>query len=601
MSNQAQANQLPQADLEKEQVVMTTTEPAAGDGLDMHAFWHSSSHLLAHAVKRLWPETKLAIGPAIENGFYYDFDREGGFSEEDLEAIEDEMKKIVKANYKIERFSLPRNQALEFVKKQDEPYKLEMVEALPEDEEISFYRQDDFTDLCAGPHVRYTKQIKAFKLTSVSGAYWHGDEKNKMLTRIYGIAYPTRKELDDYLAMLEEAKARDHRKLGRELELFMMSEVGPGFPFLLPKGMILKDLLVDYWKKLHDRAGYVLVQTPMILSRKLWEESGHWDHYQDNMYTVKIDDEDYAVKPMNCPGAMVVFRSKPHSYRDLPIRMGELGLVHRHEKSGTLHGMMRVRAFTQDDAHIFMTPDQMAQEISGIVKLIDDLYTGFGFQYAVELSTRPDNAMGEIEDWDRAEAILKEVLDDLGTPYTINEGDGAFYGPKIDFHIRDAIGRSWQCGTIQLDFQMPQRFDLEYTGSDGEKHRPIVVHRVAYGALERFMAILIEHYAGKFPFWLSPEQVRILTISKDNADYAKAVERDLKEAGIRVHVDARDEKIGYKIREAQLDKVPYMLVLGDQEAQSDSLSVRSRDEGKLGSMTREAFLARAREENTSGL
>lgn len=597
MSNQAQAKHLPAADMEKEQVVMTTTGPDAGDGLDMHAFWHSSSHLLAHAVKRLWPDTKLAIGPAIENGFYYDFDREGGFSTEDLETIEGEMKKIAKANYKIERFTLPRDQAIEFVKAQDEPYKLELVEALPEDEEISFYRQDDFTDLCAGPHLRYTKQIKAFKLTSVSGAYWHGDEKNKMLTRIYGISYPTKQELDDYLAILEEAKARDHRKLGRELELFMMSEAGPGFPFFLPKGMILKDILVDYWKKLHEKAGYVLVQTPMILSRSLWEESGHWDHYQDNMYTVKIDEEDYAVKPMNCPGAMIIYRSKPHSYRDLPIRMGELGLVHRHEKSGALHGMMRVRAFTQDDAHLFMTPDQMASEIAGIVDLIDDLYTGFGFQYAVELSTRPENAMGAIEDWNRAEAVLKEVLDDLGTPYNINEGDGAFYGPKIDFHIRDAIGRSWQCGTIQLDFQMPQRFDLEYTGPDGEKHRPIVVHRVAYGALERFMAILIEHFAGKFPLWLAPEQVRVLSISKQNSDYAHQVVQRLKEAGLRAQVDVRDEKIGYKIREAQLAKVPYMLVVGDQEAESDSLSVRSRDEGKLGKLSVDEFLVRVREES----
>lgn len=594
MPNQEQKPDLPMADSTLEQVEMTTATP---EGQDMHAFWHSSSHVLAHAVKNLWPDTKLAIGPAIENGFYYDFDREGGFSTEDLEAIEAEMKKIVKANYKIERFTLPREEAIEFVRKTDEPYKLEMVEALPEDEEISFYRQGDFTDLCAGPHVRYTKQIKAFKLTSVSGAYWHGDEKNKMLTRIYGVSYPSRQELDDYLALLEEAKARDHRKLGRELELFMMSDAGPGFPFMLPKGMILKDLLVDYWKKLHDKAGYVTVQTPMILSRKLWEESGHWDHYQDNMYTVKIDEEDFAVKPMNCPGAMLVYRSKPHSYRDLPIRMGELGLVHRHEKSGTLHGMMRVRAFTQDDAHLFMTPGQMSDEIAGIVRLIDDLYRGFGFDYKVELSTRPEDAMGTIEEWDRAEAILKEVLDKLGTPYTINEGDGAFYGPKIDFHIRDAIGRSWQCGTIQLDFQMPQRFDLEYVGSDGEKHRPIVVHRVAYGALERFMAILIEHFAGKFPFWLSPEQVRLLSISQQNMDYAQAVEKELKAAGLRVHLDVRDEKIGYKIREAQMDKVPYMLVVGDQEAEEATVSVRSRDEGKLGSLSVKDFLGRALEEN----
>ena len=600
MPNQERSNDLPGADDRKEQVVMTTTAPDGG-GQDMHAFWHSSSHVLAHAVKNLWPDTKLAIGPAIENGFYYDFDREGGFSTEDLQAIEEEMKKIVKANYKIERFTLPRDEAMAYVKAQDEPYKLEMLEALPEGEEISFYRQGGFTDLCAGPHVRYTKQIKAFKLTSVSGAYWHGDEKNKMLTRIYGISFPKKEDLDAYLAMLEEAKARDHRKLGRELELFMLSDAGPGFPFMLPKGMVLKDLLVDYWKKLHDKAGYVLIQTPLILSRTLWEESGHWDHYKDNMYTVKIDDMDYAVKPMNCPGAMLVFKSKPRSYRDLPIRMGELGLVHRHEKSGTLLGMMRVRAFTQDDAHLFMTPDQMADEISGIVRLIDDLYRGFGFQFRVELSTRPENAMGAIEDWNRAEEVLKNVLDDLGAAYTINEGDGAFYGPKIDFHIRDTIGRSWQCGTVQLDFQMPQRFELEYTGPDGEKHRPIVVHRVAYGALERFMAILIEHFAGKFPFWLSPDQVRVLTISQHNTSYAQTVVSRLKDQGLRVELDARDEKIGYKIREAQLAKVPYMLVVGDKEAEEGAVSVRSRDEGNLGSLSLDAFADKARKENQSGL
>ncbi len=600
MPNQTLNQDLQSADHKKEQV-LDTTQTGADDGPDMHAFWHSSSHVLAHAVKRLWPETKLAIGPAIEQGFYYDFDREGGFSAEDLEAIEAEMKEIIKANYKIERFTLPRDQAIDYVKSTDEPYKLEMVLALPEDEEISFYRQGDFTDLCAGPHLRYTKQIKAFKLTSVSGAYWHGDEKNKMLTRIYGISFPRKEDLDKYLAMLEEAKARDHRKLGRELELFMMSEAGPGFPFMLPKGMVLRDLLVDYWKKLHDKAGYQLISTPIILSRTLWEESGHWDHYKDNMYTVKIDEEDYAVKPMNCPGAMLVYKSKPHSYRDLPIRMGELGLVHRHEKSGALHGMMRVRAFTQDDAHLFMTPDQMADEIGGIVRLIDDLYRGFNFDYRVELSTRPENAMGSLEDWNLAEKVLKGVLDDLGADYTINEGDGAFYGPKIDFHVRDAIGRSWQCGTIQLDFQMPQRFDLEYVGSDGEKHRPIVVHRVAYGALERFMAILIEHFAGKFPFWMSPDQIRVLSISQQNMDYAEDAVAKLKEAGLRVQADVRDEKVGYKIREAQLAKVPYMLIVGDKESQEGTVSVRSRDQGDLGTMPLEDFIERARAENQSGL
>ncbi|MFA5585203.1 MAG: threonine--tRNA ligase [Saccharofermentanales bacterium] len=600
MPNQKLSQDLQSADHKKEQV-LDTTQAGADDGPDMHAFWHSSSHVLAHAVKSLWPETKLAIGPAIEQGFYYDFDREGGFSAEDLEAIEAKMKEIIKANYKIERFTLPRDQAIDYVKSTDEPYKLEMVLALPEDEEISFYRQGDFTDLCAGPHLRYTKQIKAFKLTSVSGAYWHGDEKNKMLTRIYGISFPRKEDLDKHLAMLEEAKARDHRKLGRELELFMMSEAGPGFPFMLPKGMVLRDLLVDYWKKLHDKAGYQLISTPIILSRTLWEESGHWDHYKDNMYTVKIDEEDYAVKPMNCPGAMLVYKSKPHSYRDLPIRMGELGLVHRHEKSGALHGMMRVRAFTQDDAHLFMTPDQMADEIGGIVRLIDDLYRSFNFDYRVELSTRPENAMGSLEDWNLAEKVLKGVLDDLGADYTINEGDGAFYGPKIDFHVRDAIGRSWQCGTIQLDFQMPQRFDLEYVGSDGEKHRPIVVHRVAYGALERFMAILIEHFAGKFPFWMSPDQIRVLSISQQNMDYAADAVAKLKEAGLRVQADVRDEKVGYKIREAQLAKVPYMLIVGDKESQEGTVSVRSRDQGDLGTMPLEDFIERARAENQSGL
>jgi threonyl-tRNA synthetase len=509
------------------------------------------------------------------------------------------MKKIVKANYKIERFTLPREEAIEYVKQQDEPYKLEMILALPEDEEISFYRQDDFTDLCAGPHIRYTKQIKAFKLLSVSGAYWHGDEKNKMLTRIYGVSYPKKEELDRYLTLLEEAKLRDHRKLGRELELFMTSEAGPGFPFFLPKGMVLRELLVDYWKELHREAGYVLVSTPMILARSLWEESGHWDHYKDNMYTVEIDEQDYAVKPMNCPGGMLIFKNKPHSYRDLPLRMGELGLVHRHEKSGTLHGLMRVRAFTQDDAHLFMTPDQIEDEVSGIIRLIDRIYRSFGFRYRVELSTRPENSMGDVEDWNRAESVLQKVLEDLGTDYRINPGDGAFYGPKIDFHIEDAIGRGWQCGTIQLDFQMPQRFDLEYTGPDGVKHRPIVVHRTALGALERFIAILIEHYGGKFPFWLSPEQVRVLSISQQNSNYAEEVVVRLRHEGFRAELDVRDEKIGYKIREAQLAKIPYMLVVGDREAEEKTLSVRSRDEGNIGSLDVEAFVEKVHELNTT--
>ncbi|HHX19813.1 MAG TPA: threonine--tRNA ligase [Clostridiaceae bacterium] len=598
MPDEAKRQHLPAED-KKEQVVMTTTADGEKEDQDMHAFWHSSSHLLAHAVKRLFPETKLAIGPAIENGFYYDFDREGGFTTEDLPVIEEEMKKIAKANYRIERFTLPRDEAIEYVKQQDEPYKLEMVLALPEDEEISFYKQEDFTDLCAGPHVRYTKQIKAFKLLSVSGAYWHGDEKNKMLTRIYGVSYPKKEQLDRYLKQLEEAKLRDHRKLGRELELFMTSEAGPGFPFFLPKGMVLRELLVDYWKELHREAGYVLVSTPMILSRSLWEESGHWDHYKDNMYTVVIDEQDYAVKPMNCPGGMLIYKNKPHSYRDLPLRMGELGLVHRHEKSGTLHGLMRVRAFTQDDAHIFMTPDQIEDEVSGIIRLIDRIYSAFGFKYRVELSTRPENSMGDIEDWNRAESVLQKVLEDMGADYRINPGDGAFYGPKIDFHIEDAIGRGWQCGTIQLDFQMPQRFDLEYTGSDGAKHRPIVVHRTALGALERFIAILIEHYSGKFPFWLSPEQVRVLSISQQNSAYAEEVFKRLRLEGFRAELDVRDEKIGYKIREAQLAKIPYMLVVGDREAEEKTLSVRSRDEGNIGSLGIDAFIVKAHELNTT--
>ena len=598
MPDEAKRQHLPAED-KKEQVVMTTTADGEKEDQDMHAFWHSSSHLLAHAVKRLFPETKLAIGPAIENGFYYDFDREGGFTTEDLPVIEEEMKKIAKANYRIERFTLPRDEAIEYVKQQDEPYKLEMVLALPEDEEISFYKQEDFTDLCAGPHVRYTKQIKAYKLLSVSGAYWHGDEKNKMLTRIYGVSYPKKEQLDRYLKQLEEAKLRDHRKLGRELELFMTSEAGPGFPFFLPKGMVLRELLVDYWKELHREAGYVLVSTPMILSRSLWEESGHWDHYKDNMYTVVIDEQDYAVKPMNCPGGMLIYKNKPHSYRDLPLRMGELGLVHRHEKSGTLHGLMRVRAFTQDDAHIFMTPDQIEDEVSGIIRLIDRIYSAFGFKYRVELSTRPENSMGDIEDWNRAESVLQKVLEDMGADYRINPGDGAFYGPKIDFHIEDAIGRGWQCGTIQLDFQMPQRFDLEYTGSDGAKHRPIVVHRTALGALERFIAILIEHYSGKFPFWLSPEQVRVLSISQQNSAYAEEVFKRLRLEGFRAELDVRDEKIGYKIREAQLAKIPYMLVVGDREAEEKTLSVRSRDEGNIGSLGIDAFIVKAHELNTT--
>ena len=546
------------------------------------AFNHTASHIMAQAVKRLYPETKLAIGPSIANGFYYDLDRETPFTTEDLEKIEAEMKKIVKEDLKLERFTRSRDEAVAYFKEKEEPYKVELVEDLPEGEEISFYSQGEFTDLCAGPHLMSTKAVKAFKLTSLAGAYWRGDEKNKMLTRIYGVAYPKKSELDDYLHMMEEARKRDHRKLGRELGLFMMSDEGPGFPFFLPKGMELKNTLLDYWRKLHREKGYVEVSTPIILSRHLWENSGHWDHYKNNMYTTVIDEEDYAVKPMNCPGGMLVYKSEPRSYKDLPIRMGELGLVHRHEKSGQLHGLMRVRCFTQDDAHIFMTPEQIRDEIKGVAQLIDEVYSLFGFKYHVELSTRPEDSMGSDEDWEMATEGLRGALDDMGLDYIVNEGDGAFYGPKIDFHLEDSIGRTWQCGTIQLDMQMPQRFDLEYTGADGEKHRPIMIHRVAFGSIERFIGILIEHFAGAFPTWLAPVQVKVLPISDKHMDYAQKVYEALEAAGIRSEIDTRAEKIGYKIREAQVHKIPYMLVVGAKEEETGKVSVRSRFAGDEG-------------------
>ena len=514
------------------------------------AFNHTASHIMAQAVKRLYPETKLAIGPSIANGFYYDLDRETPFTTEDLEKIEAEMKKIVKEDLKLERFTRSRDEAVAYFKEKEEPYKVELVEDLPEGAEISFYSQGEFTDLCAGPHLMSTKAVKALKLTSLAGAYWRGDEKNKMLTRIYGVAYPKKSELDDYLHMMEEARKRDHRKLGRELGLFMMSDEGPGFPFFLPKGMELKNTLLDYWRKLHREKGYVEVSTPIILSRHLWENSGHWDHYKNNMYTTVIDEEDYAVKPMNCPGGMLVYKSEPRSYKDLPIRMGELGLVHRHEKSGQLHGLMRVRCFTQDDAHIFMTPEQIRDEIKGVAQLIDEVYSLFGFKYHVELSTRPEDSMGSDEDWEAATNGLIKALEKLNMPYIVNEGDGAFYGPKIDFHLEDSIGRTWQCGTIQLDMQMPQRFDLEYTGADGEKHRPIMIHRVAFGSIERFIGILIEHFAGAFPTWLAPVQVKVLPISDKHMDYAQKVYEALEAAGIRSEIDTRAEKLGSKLREA---------------------------------------------------
>ena len=555
------------------------------------AFRHTTSHIMAQAIKRLYPDTKLAIGPSIEDGFYYDIDRETPLVAEDLEKIEAEMKKIVKEDLPIKQYTMPRAEAIAYFKEKDEPYKVELIEDLPEDSVISFYSQGEFTDLCAGPHLMSTKPVKAFKLTSLAGAYWRGSEKNKMLQRVYGTSYPKKAELEEYLHMMEEAKKRDHRKLGKELGLFMMREEGPGFPFFLPKGMELKNQLLDYWREIHKKAGYVEISTPIMLSRHLWETSGHWDHYKDNMYTTVIDDEDFAIKPMNCPGGILVYESEPRSYRDLPLRMGELGLVHRHEKSGQLHGLMRVRCFTQDDAHIFMTPEQVRDEIKGVVKLINEVYSLFGFKYHVELSTRPEDSMGSDEDWDMATEALRGALDDLGLPYVVNEGDGAFYGPKIDFHLEDSIGRTWQCGTIQLDFQLPLRFNLEYTGADGEKHRPIMIHRVAFGSIERFIGILIEHFAGAFPTWLSPVQVKVLPISDKYMEYGEKVKAALEAANIRTEIDTRAEKIGYKIREAQMKKIPYMLVVGAKEEEDGLVSIRSRFEGDEGQKSLTDFLA----------
>ena len=555
------------------------------------AFRHTTSHIMAQAIKRLYPDTKLAIGPSIEDGFYYDIDRETPLVAEDLEKIEAEMKKIVKEDLPIKQYTMPRAEAIAYFKEKDEPYKVELIEDLPENSVISFYSQGEFTDLCAGPHLMSTKPVKAFKLTSLAGAYWRGSEKNKMLQRVYGTSYPKKAELEEYLHMMEEAKKRDHRKLGKELGLFMMREEGPGFPFFLPKGMELKNQLLDYWREIHKKAGYVEISTPIMLSRHLWETSGHWDHYKDNMYTTVIDDEDFAIKPMNCPGGILVYESEPRSYRDLPLRMGELGLVHRHEKSGQLHGLMRVRCFTQDDAHIFMTPEQVRDEIKGVVKLINEVYSLFGFKYHVELSTRPEDSMGSDEDWDMATKALRGALDDLGLPYVVNEGDGAFYGPKIDFHLEDSIGRTWQCGTIQLDFQLPLRFNLEYTGADGEKHRPIMIHRVIFGSIERFIGILIEHFAGAFPTWLAPVQVKVLPISDKYMDYAQKVLDELNNSGVRAEIDTRAEKIGYKIREAQMKKIPYMLVVGAKEEEDGLVSVRSRFEGDEGQKTLADFLA----------
>ena len=564
------------------------------EGLDVYR--HTCSHILAQAVKAVFPTCHLAIGPVIENGFYYDFEFKTPISTEDFSKIEDEMKKIIKADFKIERFELPREEAIKLMKKYNEPYKVELIEDLPEGEPISFYKQGAFTDLCRGPHLPSTGKIKAYRLISIAGAYWRGDEHNKMLTRIYATAFPKKDEMEEYFARLEEAKKRDHTKLGKELKLFTLMNEGKGFPFFLPNGMVLKNTLIDYWRQLHTRDGYVEVSTPIMLSRSLWETSGHWEHYKENMYTTKVDDEDYAIKPMNCPGGILVYKTEPRSYKDLPIRMGELGLVHRHEKSGQLHGLFRVRCFTQDDAHIFMTPDQITDEIKGVVKLINEVYTLFGFKYYIELSTRPEDSMGSDEDWENATNALRAALDGMNLPYTINEGDGAFYGPKIDFHLEDSIGRTWQCGTIQLDFQLPQRFELEYVGEDGLKHRPIMVHRVIFGSIERFIGILIEHFAGKFPVWLAPVQVKLLSMTDRNEGYVKAVAAKLKEAGIRVECDLRSEKIGKKIREAQLEKVPYMLVMGDKEEESGSVAVRSRSEGDLGGFTLDNFITRIKDE-----
>ena len=566
---------------EDAEVSICTVEDAEG----LRTLRHTASHIMAQAIKRLFPETKLAIGPAIKDGFYYDFDRESTFTAEELAEIEAEMKKIVKEDLSIERFELPRAEAIKLMEEKGEPYKVELIQDLPEDAVISFYKQGEFTDLCAGPHLMSTKMVKAFKLTSVAGAYWRGSEKNKMLSRIYGTAFSKASELEAHLAMLEEAKKRDHRKLGKELDLFMMSDFGPGFPFFLPNGMRLRNTLMEYWRDIHYKNDYVEISTPIMLNRTLWETSGHWDHYKENMYTTVIDDEDFAIKPMNCPGSILVYQNEPRSYRDLPLRYAECGLVHRHEKSGELHGLMRVRCFTQDDAHIFITPEQVTEEVAKIAGLINQVYDMFGFEYHVELSTRPENSMGSDEDWEAAEAGLKNALESLGLPYVINEGDGAFYGPKIDFHLVDAIGRTWQCGTIQLDFQLPQRFELEYTGADGQKHQPIMIHRVCFGSVERFIGILIEHFAGAFPTWLAPIQVKVLPISDKYADYAKSVADAFSEAGIRTQVDSRSEKIGYKIRDARNKRIPYILVVGEKEAENGTVSVRSRkndDEGEMG-------------------
>ena len=564
-------------------------------------YWHTCSHVLAQAVKRLWPETKLAIGPSIDNGFYYDLDSEETFTAEDLEKIEAEMRKICKEKLKLERFELPRAEAVKFMEEKGEPYKVELINDLPEDAVISFYTQGDFTDLCAGPHLDHTGRVKhnGFKLLNSCGAYWRGDSNRKMLQRIYGIAFQSKEELETYLQRIEEAKRRDHRRLGKELGLFMLTDYGPGFPFFLPKGMVLRNTLIDYWREVHKRYGYVEVSTPMILNRQLWEQSGHWDHYKNNMYTTVIDGEDYAIKPMNCPGGMLVYASEPHSYRDLPLRVGELGLVHRHELSGALHGLFRVRCFTQDDAHIFMTREQMESEIQNVVRLFDEVYNVFGLKYTVELSTMPEDHIGTVEEWEANQEILKKAITGMGKDFVVNEGDGAFYGPKLDFHIEDCLGRTWQCGTIQLDSQLPERFNLEYTGEDGQKHRPVMIHRVVFGSIERFIGVITEHFAGAFPLWLTPVQVKVLPVTDRAHEYAKGLSQKLVDAGIRAEDDCRSEKLGYKIREAQMQKIPYMLVVGDRDMENGTVSVRTRKGEDLGAMTMDAFLSKCLAEITS--
>ena len=564
-------------------------------------YWHTCSHIMAQAVKRLWPEVQLAIGPAIDEGWYYDFDAPFTFTPEHLAKIEAEMKKICKERLPIVRSEKPRAEALAYMQERNEPYKVELINDLPEDAAISFYTQGDFTDLCAGPHLDHTGRVKhnGFKLLNSCGAYWRGDSNRKMLQRIYGIAFQSKEELETYLQRIEEAKKRDHRRLGKELGLFMLTDYGPGFPFFLPKGMVLRNTLIDYWRQVHKKYGYVEVSTPMILNRPLWEQSGHWDHYKNNMYTTVIDGEDYAIKPMNCPGGMLVYASEPHSYRDLPLRVGELGLVHRHELSGALHGLFRVRCFTQDDAHIFMTREQMESEIQNVVRLFDEVYNVFGLKYTVELSTMPEDHIGTVEEWEANQEILKKAITGMGKDFVVNEGDGAFYGPKLDFHIEDCLGRTWQCGTIQLDSQLPERFNLEYTGEDGQKHRPVMIHRVVFGSIERFIGVITEHFAGAFPLWLTPVQVKVLPVTDRAHEYAKGLSQKLVDAGIRAEDDCRSEKLGYKIREAQMQKIPYMLVVGDRDMENGTVSVRTRKGEDLGAMTMDAFLSKCLSEIAS--